>query len=181
MDRRTERTRNLIIDSLSELMKNKEYANITVENIINKANVGRSTFYENFQNKDEVFDEILDSLIYHVFSEIQHKDGHAFQKNFKEEITHMFIHVRDDEGKSKTYLSGKSAEVFYSKMGEKVANICDEKLKNNNKVPHELVHMHISSTFSDVLKYWSKRNFIDTPEKIAEYFLYLAEEVFVIK
>lgn len=51
MDRRIERTRNLIIDSLSELMKNKEYENITVENIINKANVGRSTFYENFQIK----------------------------------------------------------------------------------------------------------------------------------
>lgn len=83
MDRRTERTRNLIINSLSELMKNKEYQNITVENIINKANVGRSTFYENFENKDEVFGEILNSLIYHVFSEVQHKYGHAFQKILK--------------------------------------------------------------------------------------------------
>ena len=93
----------------------------------------------------------------------------------------MFIHIRDDEGKSKTYLSGKSANVFYSKMGEKVANICDEKLVNPNKVPHELVHMHMSSSFSDILKYWSSRNFIDTPKKIAEYFLYLREEVFIIK
>ena len=181
MDRRIERTRNLIIDSLSELTKNKKYENITVENIVNKVNVGRNTFYENFQNKGEVFGEILNSLIYHVFNEIQYKDGHAFQRNFKEEIIYMFIHIRDDEGKSRTYLSRKSAPVFYSMMGEKVANICDEKLVNNNKVPHELVHMHISSTFSDVLKYWSKRNFVDTPEKIVEYFLYLAEEVFVIK
>lgn len=181
MDRRIEKTRKAIIDALSDLMKTKEFQNITVDNIIKKANVGRSTFYENFDNKDEVFDEILDTLIYHVFNEIQHHDGHAFQNNFKEEITHMFIHIKDNEGKSKTYLLGKSANVFYAKMGEKVATICDEKLINTNKIPHELVHSHISSTFSDVLKYWSERKFVDTPEQVANYFIYLAEEAFIIK
>ena len=86
MDRRIERTRNLIIDSLSELTKNKKYENITVENIVNKVNVGRNTFYENFQNKGEVFGEILDSLTYHVFNEIQHKDGHSFQKILRKKL-----------------------------------------------------------------------------------------------
>lgn len=180
MDRRVEKTRVAIIDALSQLMKKKEYQSITIENIIKKANVGRSTFYENFSNKDEVFDEILNSLIYHVFNEIQHHDGHAFQRNFKEEITHMFIHIRDNEGQSKTFLLGKSADVFYQRMGEKVATICDEKLESTKKIPFELVHAHISSTFSDVLKYWSTRKFVDTPEKVAEYFIYLAEEAFII-
>ena len=180
MDRRVEKTRKSIVAALEFLMSTREYQDITVGEIINKANVGRSTFYENYQNKDEVFDEILDSLIYHVFDEIEHHDGHAFQNNFKEEITHMFIHIRDNEGKSKTFLLGKSANVFYSRMGERVAGMCDAKLKSTNKIPSELVHAHISSTFSDVLRYWAKRKFTDTPEQMATYFLYLAEEAFLI-
>ena len=177
MDRRVEKTRNAIVSALESLMSRKEYQSITVADIIKKANVGRSTFYENFLNKDEVFDEILESLIHHVFDEIEHKDGHAFQNNLKGEITHMFIHIRDNEGKAKTFLLGKSADVIYKRMGEKVARICDEKLDATPKLPPALVHAHISSTFSDVLKYWSGNKFTDSPEQVASYFMILAEEI----
>lgn len=177
MDRRVEKTRKAIIAALENLMSNHEYQGITVGDIIKKADVGRSTFYENFMNKDEVFDEILENLIYHVFDEIEHKDGHAFQNNLKGEITHMYIHIRDNEGKSKTFLQGKSADVFYKRMGEKVARICDEKLSASSRLPSQLIHSHISSTFSDVLKYWSNTGFADSPEQVAEYFMILAEEI----
>ncbi len=177
MDRRVEKTRKAIIEALSTLMSKKEYQSITVADIIKKANVGRSTFYENFLNKDEVFDEILNNLIYHVFDEIEHKDGHVFQNNLKGEITHMYIHIRDNEGKAKTFLLGKSADIFYDRMGEKVARICDEKLKVSEKLPPELTHSHISSTFSDILKYWSDNKFADTPEQVASYFMLLADEI----
>ena len=177
MDRRIEKTRAAIIDSLTSLMTKKEYQRITVADIIKKANVGRSTFYENFQNKDEVFDEILDSLIYHVFDEIEHKDGHSFQNNLKGEITHMYIHIRDNEGKAKNFLLGKSADIFYQRMGEKVARICEEKLAATEKLPQKLALSHIASTFSDILKYWSGNKFKDSPEQVAEYFMLLAEEI----
>lgn len=177
MDRRIEKTRRAIIEALTKLMSKKEYQSITVADIIKKANVGRSTFYENFLNKDEVFDEILNTLIYHVFDEIEHTDGHAFQNNLKGEITHMYIHIRDNEGKAKTFLLGKSAEIFYQRMGEKVAGICDEKLKATDRLPYQLIHSHIASTFSDILKYWSGNKFADSPEQVAEYFMILTDEV----
>lgn len=177
MDRRVEKTRVAIIEALTKLMSKKEYQSITVADIIKKANVGRSTFYENFLNKDEVFDEILNTLIYHVFDEIEHTDGHAFQNNLKGEITHMYIHIRDNEGKAKTFLLGKSAEIFYQRMGEKVAGICDEKLKATDRLPYQLIHSHIASTFSDILKYWSGNKFSDSPEQVAEYFMILTDEV----
>lgn len=93
------------------------------------------------------------------------------------EITHMYIHIRDNEGKAKTFLLGKSADVFYQRMGEKVAGICDEKLKATDKLPSQLIHSHIASTFSDILKYWSENKFADTPAQVAEYFMILTDEV----
>ena len=178
MDRRIVRTRQAIIGAMRELLKRQEYQEITVSDIIKKANVGRSTFYENFLNKDEVFDEILEGLSAHVFDEIEHKDGHAFQNNLRGEITHLYIHIREGEGATRAFLRGKSADVFYERMGEKVAHILDEKLTSPVNLPSALFHAHISSTFSDVLKYWASRNFSDSPEIIADYFLFLSNEIF---
>ena len=62
-------------------------------------------------------------------------------------------------------------------MGEKVAGICDEKLKATDRLPYQLIHSHIASTFSDILKYWSGNKFADSPEQVAEYFMILTDEV----
>lgn len=43
-----------IADALLQLMKKKRFENITVTEIINRANVGRSTYYRNFSSKESV-------------------------------------------------------------------------------------------------------------------------------
>lgn len=53
-DRRTRRTRRLIVDALVALMVEKRYDRITMQEIVDRADVGRSTFYAQFQNKEDV-------------------------------------------------------------------------------------------------------------------------------
>ena len=59
----------------------------------------------------------------------------------------------------------------------KLVKICDEKLKATDRLPYQLIHSHIASTFSDILKYWSGNKFADSPEQVAEYFMILTDEV----
>lgn len=47
-DRRSERTRQLLNAALIELMLEQRYDEITVQDIIDRANIGRSTFYAHF-------------------------------------------------------------------------------------------------------------------------------------
>ena len=51
VDRRIQRTRQLLDDALIELILEKGYDKITVQNIVDQANVGRSTFYAHFLDK----------------------------------------------------------------------------------------------------------------------------------
>jgi AcrR family transcriptional regulator len=53
-DRRIQRTRQLLLNSLIELILEKGYETITVQDIIDRANVGRSTFYSHFQDKEDL-------------------------------------------------------------------------------------------------------------------------------
>ena len=54
MDRRIEKTRKAIFDAFDALIVKFDYAKISVQNIINKAGVGRSTFYLHFTTKNDL-------------------------------------------------------------------------------------------------------------------------------
>ena len=61
-DRRVQKTRKLLQDALIELVAEKSYESITIQELLDKANVGRSTFYAHFQDKDQLLHSILDRL-----------------------------------------------------------------------------------------------------------------------
>jgi AcrR family transcriptional regulator len=53
-DRRIRRTHGLLHDALNALVHEKPYGAISVKEILARANVGRSTFYMHFGDKDEL-------------------------------------------------------------------------------------------------------------------------------
>lgn len=59
-DKRSIQSSEWIYVALEELMKEKEYTEITVTDIVNKANIGRTTFYRNFDTVDDVLRMKLD-------------------------------------------------------------------------------------------------------------------------
>jgi AcrR family transcriptional regulator len=62
VDRRVQKTRKLLQDALIELVSEKGYESVSIREILDKANVGRSTFYAHFQDKDQLLHSILDRL-----------------------------------------------------------------------------------------------------------------------
>ncbi len=53
-DRRSLRTRQMLMGAMVELMRQKRYDSITVQEIADRANIGRSTFYAHFTDKDDL-------------------------------------------------------------------------------------------------------------------------------
>lgn len=50
-DRRSQRTRRLISSAMAELMSGKSYDAITVQDLLDRADIGRSTFYSHYFDK----------------------------------------------------------------------------------------------------------------------------------
>jgi AcrR family transcriptional regulator len=53
-DRRIQKTEALLREALAALIREKPYDDIVVKEILARANVGRSTFYTHFRDKDEL-------------------------------------------------------------------------------------------------------------------------------
>ncbi len=62
LDRRVQKTHQLLQEALVALVAEKGYETVTVQEILARANVGRSTFYAHFQDKDQLLHSCFDSL-----------------------------------------------------------------------------------------------------------------------
>jgi len=62
-DRRIDRTRSAIVAAFNELLFERGYSRVTVRDMIARANIGRSTFYEHFQNKHDVLEQSLAPIL----------------------------------------------------------------------------------------------------------------------
>jgi AcrR family transcriptional regulator len=61
-DRRIQRTRDLLRSSMVSLIKERGFEVLTVQDIIDRANVGRSTFYSHFKSKDDLMKGSVEML-----------------------------------------------------------------------------------------------------------------------
>ena len=54
-DRRIQRTRHSLTHAMVDLVTEKRFDDITVQNPIDRADIGRSTFYTHFRDKEDLF------------------------------------------------------------------------------------------------------------------------------
>jgi len=101
MDRRQQKTRDAIFGAFTTLLSSKNYTKITVQEIIDEANIGRSTFYSHFETKDDLLKEMCTDLFNHIFSNgLNTESTHDFSLadgNPNSMITHILYHLRDNK------------------------------------------------------------------------------------
>ena len=62
-DQRVVRTRDRLGDALIELLQRKPFKSITVQQVLDRAGVGRSTFYTHYRNKSDLFLSDLEDFL----------------------------------------------------------------------------------------------------------------------
>ncbi|MCM8807027.1 MAG: TetR/AcrR family transcriptional regulator [Candidatus Omnitrophica bacterium] len=63
--------RNLILKTAEKLISEKGYTRTTIEQIANKAKIGKGTFYLYFKNKEDLFISIIDKNLENLMREIR--------------------------------------------------------------------------------------------------------------
>src|SRR5438128_5403918 len=91
-DRRTNRTRRSLSSALVELVEEKRFDEITVQNVIDRADVGRSTFYAHFRDKEDLFQKDWERFLDHLVEKIEW-DKVSAESFFP--VAHLFGHLQE--------------------------------------------------------------------------------------
>ena len=178
MDRRKQKTRRAIFQAFSRLLEVKHFNDITVQEILDEADIGRSTFYSHFETKDALLKEMCTDIFDHIFSsDLQSERSHDFSSSdhgLQEKITHLLYHLKDHKGNVLGVLSGESGELFMRFFKEYLASMFEQYPESiSQDVPKEFALNHLVGSFAEAVKWWMGNRMKMAPEELAECYLKL--------
>ncbi len=178
MDRRQRKTRQAIFEAFTQLLAKKDVSHITVGEIIDKADIGRATFYSHFETKDLLLKEYCRELFCHIFdveNNQGHQHKHIFECDGSESIfLHLFQHLQKNDNNILTLMSCPNNELFLKYFKDNLALLIQEhpflSESCKDKVPLSFWKHHVASSFVETVKWWINNGMQQSPEVITEYF-----------
>jgi AcrR family transcriptional regulator len=172
-DRRSRRSRRLVVDALLALMLEKRFDRITVQEIIQRADVGRSTFYAQFRNKEDV----LQSEIERVFGQLhqEHLASAAEPADRLLPSLELFRHVQETHPLYPALVRGLAMDPHYQAVQRSLREAVARQLavtagSEDHSVPPDLVADYLAGAFLTLVHWWLDRGTAYSPEQMEIFF-----------
>ncbi len=175
-DRRSQRTRRLVSSAMLELLSEKGYEAITVQDILDRAGIGRSTFYSHYYDKDDVHASMMEEMIEEMNRRLNERQaGQAFLPSLE-----LFQHIRQDRKHIQAVADSPSGGRFWDMLQVALNRQIEKSLKSARKdpkaasVPLPAVSAYLTGAFLSLLKWWLKAGMPYSPEEMDGIFQELA-------
>ncbi len=165
-DRRSQRTRQLLRQALIDLMQTKRYSAITVKDILNRANVGRSTFYTHFPTKDDLLFDGLQELLGHLTSlEVPTNEPTLLPS------LGFLRHVRQQRRLYQALFSGPSGAAVSQSLQIQLRAHVERRLTADRlglqpRVPMHVVADFVANAFLNLVRWWLDKEPSQSPEQV---------------
>jgi len=169
-DRRTQRTRRELSGALVDLIKEKRFDDITVQNVIDRAGVGRSTFYSHFRDKEDVFEQQWEQFIERLAGQINWDK--AGTGSFVP-VTSLFQHLQEAQSFYRGLVRSRKIDAIFKSGIEYLSHKIEEALKRSvikPSIPIPILSNYLASELFALLKWWLDAGMPYTPESMDEIF-----------
>ena len=155
-DRRVSKTKRALHEALVTLIREREYEDISVREILDRANVGRSTFYTHYRDKDELLVDGIHDMIQSVSPASSTAPSDDLTWFSLPILEHHERHRRGIEHR----LTGSARAVLHEHLRHVLAQLVRDRIKKSPpsrrapQIPSELLAPYVSATFVLVLNWW---------------------------
>jgi AcrR family transcriptional regulator len=183
-DLRARRTRKLLRDALLELIEERGFDAITVEELASRAMVSRSAFYRYYQDKydlaEQIFEEAMSALLNAVGEMGPERPPQVWVK--------FFEHIAEYERFYRALLGRKGSLWFVRKMRARLSDMVKEHGRVPSRMnasdrpvytfPDEFVPDLVSTMFVEAITWWLEQGRPYTPKQVATRCALLASALF---
>jgi len=173
-DRRVRRTRAALKDALLTLMTEKGYEAVTVQDLIDRADIGRSTFYAHYTDKADLLHEMLSEM--RSLVEPDPTTGTADRRRPLRFSLHMFRHVQDQQALLRALLGRPGAGRVVTQIEDMLTDVVRSELQalaevsGDPRVPLDLIAPTVVAAYLATLTWWVGDDFRHTPEQMNAHF-----------
>jgi AcrR family transcriptional regulator len=161
-DRRIDRTQQLLRGALRSLIQEKGFEALTVQEIIDRANIGRATFYSHFDNKDDLlasgFEDLRASL------QARQRDafsrGHTIEDRLFGFSQEVFAHTNEYREAFRAMVGQRSGAVVQRLLHKLLVELIREDVRrtvvraDSSPVQTEALVHFITGALVGVLMWW---------------------------
>ena len=146
-DRRVRRTRSALLEAINHLLLNRRRDRIRVSDIVERANVGRSTFYEHYGSADDLHMEAL-SRPFAILADAAAGEGDA------ERLKNLLDHFWENRQRARATFSGRTGEKAVRLLTEMVeARLWDRQIAL--VLPRRLAALQLALAALGPIRGWS--------------------------
>jgi AcrR family transcriptional regulator len=170
VDRRASRTRRALSEALIALLREKRWDAITVQHVIDRANVGRSTFYAHYRDKEDLLRDTFAEFLGGVGAHLRWENlgsGRVVP------VLELFTHLEEEFHHFYKALVRSRKTDFLFKIGPgQMAEGIEQSLvswlagKPQPSVPVPLLANHLASGILSMLKWWLDQNMPYPPRQM---------------
>ena len=175
MDRRQRKTRTAIFEAFISLLSEYRYSQITVGQIIDRADVGRATFYAHFETKDDLLKALCEELFDHVLGK-ETSQTPVFNCDAPGSVfLHLLQHLQKNDNHILDLLSSRNEDLFMRYFKDALKRLAKDQLsqfagRKPPALPEDFWVDHISSTFVETVRWWLEHDRTLPPEQMVAYF-----------
>ncbi|PNQ79912.1 TetR/AcrR family transcriptional regulator [Paenibacillus sp. F4] len=172
IDRRILKTKEAIFQSFASLISEKDFEDITINEIADRANVNRGTVYFHYRDKYDLLNKCIEENLNKMISvtTITHANGETFdliQSSFLPVISYF----EENHRLYASMLSNKGIPAFRDRMLEIVTSHIKLHINmdgDNKNYSKELTTQFMASAFVGVIEWWILNNMPQSPNDVAD-------------
>jgi len=173
LDERIRRTRARLGDALVALIQEKAYGDVTVQEVLDRASVGRSTFYLHFRDKNDLLLSQLETFLemMSTFLSIGNEDSHRVLP-----VAEMFAHIGAENKIYRALADAGRLNDFFDLAQGYFARAIEQRLRESRRCSDLLQHESgarsyaLAASLLALLKWWVDHGAKEAPRSMDDLF-----------
>ena len=174
IDRRIMRTRKLLWEALIALIQEKDYSEITIQDIADRANVNRVTFYLHYRDKQDLLVRSVEVIFEELAARTTPLTGDAFRLDVPPEgMTMVYQYIAENARFYRIILGKNGIPFVVDRFRKYLAGLTMQRFRmvassdRPGPIPLEIVAEYAAGSIIGLISWWLENDQPIPPEQFA--------------